>query len=254
MRKIVLLSAVVLLFSAGCQITLGDWGDDCTHTADRSARLDAAGATRVEIEAGAGSLTVRGQQGSGELVAEGTACAASEDTLEEIRLTAERRGDTLVVVTEFPNGIRGPAQLDLEIDLPADLPVYVDDGSGPVEVHGVASLEIEDGSGSLHISDVAGEVTVDDGSGEIEIERVGGEIRLRDGSGPIHVLAAGSHVIVEDDGSGEIDVRGVDGNVIIEEDGSGSIAVRDVRGDFELRKDGSGSVDVDVDGSVRMPR
>jgi hypothetical protein len=253
MRKI-LLPALVLMLSAGCQITLGDWGDDCTHTAERSARLDAAGATRVDIEAGAGSLTIRGREGAGELVAEGTACAAGEGTLEEIRLTAERRGDVLFVATEFPNGIRGPARLDLEIDLPANLPIYVDDGSGPVVVQGVAALEIEDGSGSLHVSDVAGDLTVDDGSGEIEIERVGGQVRLRDGSGEIHVLAAGGDVIVEEDGSGEIEIRGVDGSVIIEEDGSGSIAVRDVRGDFELLRDGSGAVDVDVDGSVRMPR
>jgi len=252
MRKLAL-PAAVLLLCAGCQITLGDWDSDCSLTAERNASLDAAGASRVEIEAGAGSLTVRGVAGAGALTAEGTACAASERVLEDIRLTAERRGDVLFLGTEFPNGIRGPARLDLEVELPADLPVFIDDGSGSLRVEGVAELEVDDGSGSIEIADVAGKVRVEDGSGEMTIERVGGEIRIRDGSGPISVLAAGGDVVVEDDGSGDIEIRGVDGSVIVEEDGSGSIAVRDVRGDFELRRDGSGGVDVDVDGSVRLP-
>ena len=248
------LSAAVLLLLAGCQITLGDWNDECTHTAERSARLDAAGASRVEIDTGAGGLVVRGVDGAAELSVEGTACAYSESVLEDVRLTAVRRGDVLRVATEFPDRLRGPARLDLEIELPATLPVYVDDGSGPVEISGVAELEIEDGSGPLVVSDVAGRVRIDDGSGEVEVSRVGGEVRIEDGSGPIRVLGVGGDVVIEDDGSGEIEIRGVDGNVIVEEDGSGSISVRDVRGDFELLRDGSGSVDVDVDGDVRLPR
>lgn len=252
MRKIAL-AAALLLLATGCQITLGDWDGDCSLTAPRSASLDAAGATRVEIDAGSGSLTVRGVAGAARLTAEGTACASSQGVLDDVRLTAERRGDVLFVATEFPHNVRGPARLDLEIELPATLPVAIDDGSGPLRVEGVAAAEIDDGSGALKVADVAGALRVDDGSGEIEIERVGGEVRIRDGSGAIGVIGVGGDVVVESDGSGGIEVRGVSGNVIVESDGSGSIAVRDVRGDFELHEDGSGGVDVEVDGEVRMP-
>ncbi len=256
-----------ILLLAGCGVALGD---DCGETAPRQATLDAAGATRVEIVAGAGSLDVHAGD-AGRLVARGTACASGRELLDRVELVAERRGSTLRVETVFPERLRGTARLDLEVAVPPDLPVSVRDGSGSARIAGVAALTVDDGSGELVVADVRGDVRIEDGSGSLDVSAVGGDlriedgsgeidvrdvdgtVRLRDGSGSLTVRRVGGDVVVEDDGSGGIDVLGVGGSVTVEDDGSGGIRVRDVRGDFTLGSDGGGDVDVDVDGRVRLP-
>jgi hypothetical protein len=259
---------ITILAASGlaCQIAVGD---DCDHTAPREATLAASGATRVVIDAGAGSLDVRGVPG-GELHARGTACASREAVLNEIRLVADRRGDTLHIETRFPRNFHGSARLDLEVEVPADLEVAIDDGSGSIDVRGVAALTIHDGSGGIHVADVAGaldiedgsgviellgiggDVTVDDGSGGIDIRGAGGRVRINDGSGEITVRDVDGDVILED-GSGSMEIAGVGGSVVVEEDGSGGIRVEDVRGDLRIKDDGSGGVDyARIDGRVSI--
>lgn len=258
--------AILAASGLACQVVIGD---DCDHTAPREASLDASGATRVVIDAGAGSLEVRGVPGS-EVHARGTACASREALLDEIRLVADRRGDTLHLETRFPRNYHGTARLDLEVDIPAGLPVAIDDGSGSTKVRGVAALTLHDGSGSITVSDVAGAVDIEDGSGSIELLGVGGDVTIDDGSGSIDVRGAGGKVRIDDgsgeitvrdvdgdvsveDGSGSMEITGVGGSVVVEEDGSGDIRVEDVRGDFRVLDDGSGSVDyARIDGQVSI--
>lgn len=257
------------LVGASCSIVIAD---DCRYTASRDAAIDAAGATRLVIDAGAGSLDVRGVEALDRVRAAGTACASRESYLDEIRLATDRRGDTLYLTAEYPRRTRGTASLDLEVEVPTALDLRIDDGSGSLTVRTVASLELDDGSGGIEVSDVRGDLTIDDGSGEITVLGVGGDVEIDDGSGEIEVTGVGGtvrvddgsgeielrdvdgDVVVEEDGSGEIQIEGVGGSVLVEEDGSGSIRVRDVAGDFTVRRDGSGSIDVEnVRGRVDIP-
>lgn len=250
-----------------CQVVIAD---DCDLTAPRAATIEAEGATRVVIDAGAGSLEVRGVAGSTELRARGTACASRESVLEAIELAADRRGDTLRLETRFPRNLRGAARLDLEVEVPAGLEVLIDDGSGSIVVRGVETLSVKDGSGPIEVSDVRGGVRIDDGSGDITLLGIGGDVAIDDGSGPIDLRGIGGSVRIDDgsggidvrdvdgdvrveDGSGSIRIAGVGGSVIVEEDGSGDIRVEDVRGDFIVEDDGSGDVDfARVDGRVTV--
>lgn len=257
------------LVGASCSIVIAD---DCRYTADRDAAIDAAGATRLVIDAGAGSLDVRGVEDLDRVRAVGTACASREAFLDEIQLATDRRGDTLYLTAEYPRRTRGTASLDLEVEVPTALDLRVDDGSGSLTVHSVASLDLDDGSGGSEVTDVRGGLTIDDGSGEITVLGVGGDVVIEDGSGEIEVTGVGGtvrvddgsgeielrdvdgDVVIEEDGSGGIDIDGVGGSVLVEEDGSGSIRVRDVAGDLTVRRDGSGSIVVeDVGGRVDIP-
>jgi hypothetical protein len=209
----------------------------CDETAPRRATLSAAGASRIVVIGRAGSLKVRGQRGS-EVVASGTACASDKALLDEIQLTATRRGTEIEVEAVIPErkGFFGNASLDFEVALPSNVPIVVKDGSGSLRVSDVASLEITDGSGGMEVHNVGGNLKVRDGSGEMRIEDVSGDV-----------------VIV--DGSGSIDIRGVQRSVRIAADGSGGIDVSDVRGDFIVERDGSGGVDyARVAGRVSIPR
>ncbi|MDX1501102.1 MAG: DUF4097 family beta strand repeat-containing protein [Thermoanaerobaculia bacterium] len=252
MKRTLIASVLAVLVAAPA---LG-WGDDCDHTAERDARIDAEGAGRLVVEARAGSLTLVGRPDADAVVARGTACSSRRSTLDDIQLTTRRRGDTLVLEVRIPDdaGWRsGSARLDLDVEVPAGLHVVVDDTSGSVEIEGVASLEIEDGSGSIEVTRVAGRVQIRDGSGEIDLRDAGGPVDIRDGSGSITVADIGGDVELTD-GSGSIDVRDVRGSVRVRSDGSGSIRVVRVDGDFVVESDGSGGVSFDrIAGRVSVP-
>ncbi|HET6898253.1 MAG TPA: hypothetical protein VFK70_07890 [Vicinamibacteria bacterium] len=228
------LYAVVLLASAG---TAGAGWSECSHRSPREATVQAGGAKRIRVIARAGDLKIRGQAGASAVTVHGTACASRESGLDEIKLIAERRGDEIYVEADMSDEWFGGARgLDLDLEVPSSLPLEVEDGSGSAEIRDVAALKIEDGSGGLRIENVAGEVRVTDGSGDIVIEHAGS-------------------VVIASDGSGSLRVSGVKGSVVVQDDGSGSIDVSDVGGDFAVENDGSGGITHDgVRGAVRIPR
>lgn len=270
-RFIRVLVPFLVLATVGCNMVIAD--DTCDHTEDRNASLDAAGATRLVVDAGAGSLMVEGDPQATTLEATGVACASRQSDLAGVRLTAERQGDTLYVTAGTPDIQWGNARLDLEIRMPASLEVEIEDGSGGTTVRKVASLDLTDGSGAIEVADVGGAVkisdgsggitvtgvgrglAIDDGSGGIEVAGVGGEVRISDGSGGITVSDVGGDVIVDEDGSGGISILRVAGSVLVREDGSGGIDVTDVQGSFTVERDGSGGIDHQgVVGQVSIPR
>jgi len=246
---------ILLLTSAG--LGLPAWAcayDTCQVREPREATVDAAGAATVRVEAKAGSLRITGEEGLTEVRAHGEACARSRQSLEKVQLRAERSGDEVRVVVDIPERWGEPAALDLEVRVPAGVAVHVEDGSGEVEVDGVASLRLRDGSGEIDVTDVGGDVTIHDSSGEVDVVDVEGSVVLEDGSGEIDVNDVRGSVTVEADGSGDIEIRGVGENVLIRRDGSGDIHVEDVDGDFTVEEDGSGDITHErVQGRVTVP-
>ena len=246
---------LTLVAGAGLLIVGAAAAEDCDHIAPREETLDVSGVELIEIDASAGYLRVVGEDRSSELRIRGEACASSERLLEDVQLVVRRYGSRIRVVAEIPDSLWGnsTARLDLNIDLPSNIPLEIDDGSGAMEVRHVASVVIDDGSGAIEIEDVRGDLRIDDGSGAIEVSEVSGEVRIDDGSGEIDLRKVGS-VLIDDDGSGEIEIVGVYGDVMVRSDGSGSISVREVDGDFTVRRDGSGDIQHDaVAGLVNVP-
>ena len=208
----------------------------------RDLAVDAKGLSEFVIDAGAGSMTVTGVPGADDITVTATIRIESrnEEKAREIiekrmRLTLERDGDTAKLRSEL-NGDWGWSEggtIDLDVRMPAEM-----------------ALKVDDGSGSIVISDVVGAVDVDDGSGSLEIT-TSGAVRVDDGSGSITIRAANGDVYVND-GSGTINISGVSGSVTVD-DGSGSITVDDVESDFIVEGDGSGSVNyTNVRGSVEL--
>ncbi len=229
---------------------------DCKYSADREITEAVAGVSRVVIDAGAGFLHVEGSETATEIQAKGVACSSKESLLDEIRLVSHRRGDSVVIKAEFPKSFWGSNEmrLDFTVQLPNNLAIDIDDGSGTIKVTNVSSVEIEDGSGEISVTD-SGDVEIDDGSGLVEVQRVTGNVRIDDGSGNIRVEGAEGDVIIGDDGSGSISISTVGGSVRVGSDGSGSITVEDVQGDFIVRSDGSGSINHSgVAGRVVTPK
>lgn len=226
--------------------------DDCKFTAERDAKIDAAGAKSVEITARAGSLEIEGSKDAARVEAHGRACASDQKSLDEIRIDTRREGEVLYVDVRMPE-MKGKwldddddryARLDVRITLPQKLAVTALDSSGEARVRNVASLNMTDSSGELRISDVAGDVTVRDSSGELSIRNVEGSVKLNDSSGDVDIAEVGRDVNVEVDSSGGLEIRQVKGNVRIEQDSSGDIRIDNVTGDVRIDSDSSGGVDV----------
>lgn len=228
---------IMLMFAASA--VYAAWSD---HEEARDLALDAAGLDTLRIEAGAGTLKVTGVPGADRItvsaiirVPDADADEAAKIIERDMVLSLEQRGNRAELVSHFESGggwFRDSPVIDLEVHVPAQL-----------------ALDVEDGSGSLDILDVAGDIALDDSSGSITLANVGGNVRVKDGSGSLEVTGVGGNIDIVD-GSGSIRLRQVTGSATIE-DGSGSIRVAEVSGDVSIPEAGSGSVDVrDVQGQV----
>lgn len=233
--------------------------DECRHEAARRVATGASGITKIVVHGVSGSLHVAGRPGVTEVVAAGKACTSDEDLLSDIQLTVRRSGSELHFEARVPDvksnfNIWSEARLDFGVTVPAGIAVEVHDGSGETKVTNVGTTVIDDGSGSLRIANVKGNLTVRDGSGEIVIEGVSGNVTIEDGSGEITIHNVDGGVEIEDS-SGSINAENVKRNILIREDGSGGVRVSDVGGDFTVRSKGSGGVDyARVTGKVSVPR
>jgi DUF4097 and DUF4098 domain-containing protein YvlB len=193
----------------------------------------------------------------GGMIAEGKACASSQELLDQVQLRSQRQGDVLRVYAQLPGEMQGIglfyASLDLVISVPGDLPVDITDSSGAMTVDRVRLERIRDTSGDILARNVRGDFEIEDSSGEVRVEEAQGKVLISDSSGSLVVKgAAGVHVVV--DSSGDIDIERISGDVRIERDSSGDIRIAGVGGDVEVLADGSGKLRVsDAKGTVRVP-
>lgn len=239
----------------------GLWGQNCKHTADREASIDAAEAETIEVLARAGQLRITGTASGTEVVARGRACSNKKDLLDEIEIGARRLADRVQISADMPDiadrdsrWYNELAVLDLEIEVPAGANLIVYDSSGDTRITGVGSLEITDSSGDLDLRDIAGPVTVPkDSSGDLEIRRAGPVTINIDSSGDIYIEEVAS-VTIATDTSGDIDLVDVEGDVMVGSDTSGHIDVRGVGGSFVVQSDTSGGIQYRrVAGNVSVP-
>jgi hypothetical protein len=225
------------------------WGDECKFRAERTGGIDGAGAEKIVIRAGAGDLKVGGRAGSTRVDARGTACATKQPLLDATQISVRREGKVVMIETTLPHneeegwswGKNDYAYLDIEISLPAGLPVEAIDSSGDASFSDLKSLDVQDSSGDLEVTRIASGLSVGDSSGDVEI-RSAGSVRLRDSSGDVEAEDIRGNVEVLVDSSGDLRIRNVDGNVDIDQDSSGSIRVEDVKGSVIVDSDSSGDI------------
>jgi hypothetical protein len=206
----------------------------------RDLRLDTRGIDMLNIDAGAGSLEVVGVGGSDEIAVtatinvQGLSDARARDKIEsDMVLTLEKDSGTARLNSYFDSGgwsFGGSPSIDLDVRMPEGMHLVVDDGSGSIEISNVrGDISVDDGSGSLTMTDVGGNVDIEDGSGTLTIEGVGGDLNIDDGSGSITVRQVAGSVVV-DDGSGSIDVSDVAKDFIVVDDGSGGVTFANIGG------------------------
>ncbi len=226
---------VIAMFAAS--LTHAAWGG---YTEDRSLELDTDGVSRLDINAGAGTLVVTGSSDIDSILVTATINVpdADEDEATEIIekklvLSLDKKDGEAELEAYFDNSgwsWGDSPSVDLDVRVPHGLELFVDDSSGSLEITDSQSkVKIDDGSGSIRVSGVTS-LVIDDGSGSITVKDVAGDVEIEDGSGSITVEKVGGGVTI-DDGSGGIDVNDVELDLVIVDDGSGGLDVSNVRGD-----------------------
>lgn len=213
--------AAATLFASACSMS----SPTLQETRELQTRIADGG--RFEIDAGAGSLTLIGDENADaiQVQAEIYQTAANDDYTLTLDL---QDGNRARLVADAASTFGGSDRIDLSITVPETLSVTIVDGSGSIQVEAlIGALNIDDGSGSIRVSDIRGGVVIEDGSGSIVVTGVSGNVSIDDGSGSISIKDAGGKVSVSD-GSGSIDVDGADDFELLD-DGSGSVSTRNIR-------------------------
>lgn len=258
MRLVAVLAAAALANPANA------WPDgDCKLSAERHATVEVAGAKSIVIRVGAGDLNIRGQRQGAKVSARGRACAPSQALLDQTNVQVVRDGDVVRVSSQIPAGAKpaisnwwssGDPYIDMVVDLPAEIPITLQDSSGDITVSHVAAASIRDSSGDLEVVDVGGNLDLIDSSGDIRIGDVRGGLMLEDSSGDINLRNVKGNVMIKMDGSGDINITDAGADVGIDSDGSGDVDIDGVAGSFTLGSKGSGDVRTHaVRGKVSIP-
>jgi DUF4097 and DUF4098 domain-containing protein YvlB len=252
---------------------------ECKFTAERPLDIDPAGLHALVLKLDSSDARVRGVAGLAKIEVRAKACASQEDWLADLTVNQSREGDRVVVTTnQRRENTIGPfhssyAYLDLQVRIPANLPLQIEGNSGDADVADVASLGFSTHSGDLLANHVSGVINAEVGSGDIKADDIGGldlrrsgsgDVRVRKVHGDVHIGNVGSGDLTFEDvsksvhvnsvGSGDVGVHGAGGDVVIDSIGSGDVTASDVGGDFVVKAAGSGDIHHhDVKGKVSVP-
>lgn len=233
----------------------------CKYEAPRRLQVDLTGVRGVQIDVNSYDLhLVAGGDGKS-LSVDGRACASEQGLLERLQVNQRREGDQLLIElggdgsSIFRLFGSSYSRLDVNVQMPSDLPVTLRVGSGDADVEGVRELQANVGSGDLAVSRIAGRFSASVGSGDIDASDLGSLDLGSVGSGDATIERIKGDARIGSIGSGDVTLSGVGGSVHADTLGSGDLEVSDVGGDFSLGAKGSGDVDHSgVKGKVSLPR
>lgn len=251
MKKIVPLICSLTLLNA-CVIHVG--ADEPANVQNRQLQLNANNLQQLVAETEAGDLQIIGEKGREQIEVE---ARINFDKPEHLELTLEAKGDAAVLIARNKENVSfgyvNNASVDLVVRVPERFALKLEDGSGDTRVEGLTGdvlvadgsgnlivsganqLNVEDGSGDVSISQIAGHATVDDGSGNLRISQIAGNLTLTDGSGDIEISQVQGTVRLED-GSGDIRVAQA-GALTVEDDGSGELSYQQISGRISVPDD-----------------
>ena len=232
-----------------------------TYRESRNLELPAAGIRSLSVRCGAGGLSLIGIDGTDSIkvLAEIESEGADKEEFQlladkVIQLDLRQEFDQALLLSEVLSLplVNFETRVHLNIQLPANMNVRIVDGSGSIDIMNIfGNLSIEDDSGAINVGNITGRIVIEDGSGDIEIEDVRGQLQIVDGSGQIVIRHITGDVTIND-ASGGIEVNDIGGSVTVS-DGSGSIDIFRVTKNVFIRDAGSGGLDIGgVQGKVTV--
>jgi DUF4097 and DUF4098 domain-containing protein YvlB len=203
-------------------------------------RYEVGPAPSLTIDNFAGSITVSaGESGAIEVIAHKQVGRQRDLERREVNIRPQDGG--LAIETRRPPG-GGRAMVQLEIRTPIDTRLEARTGSGSIEVRGLrGGAQVDTGSGSLVLSDLAGQLKANTGTGSIEVDGVEGEASVDTGSGSLRLYAIHGGLVART-GTGSVEIADVQGGLEAHT-GSGRIDVQEAIGGPAKLDTGSGRIE-----------
>jgi hypothetical protein len=226
------------------------------YSVERHGQAPTSGVVTIRIENGSGRLTINGRNGATSVNTTAVIRGASQQTVNAVRLVTDRSGDVITVRADGPDHESWDDgwSADLTLEVPSNVHLEVNDGSGGARLENVGALTVRSGSGGVHVTGANGPVEVRSGSGGAQLRNVRGDVSLTTGSGAIVMEGVTGSVDVRSAGSGSLEINHVTGTVHIGSIGSGTVTADAIGGDFTVDRKGSGSVNyTNVKGRVDVP-
>ncbi|MBT8372999.1 MAG: DUF4097 domain-containing protein [Deltaproteobacteria bacterium] len=212
--------------------------------------LSTEGIHMLEVTCGAGSLVIRGVDDLAAIRVTARIEVESAQKVDmlnyqdrNVRLSLVKRKKKAVLLSaiERPLKYKSEARINLAVEIPPKINVSIVDGSGSISVDNlIGNLHIDDDTGKIKVENVVGKVFIVDGSGTIAIENIKGDVKIKDGSGSIALDNISGDVFIID-GSGDMFLEHIYGNVNVT-DGSGDIDISEVLKNVFIGAAGSGEI------------
>jgi len=186
------------------------------------------------------------------------------------RVEVSMVGSTVLVKTGSREG--APSVIDLDITVPASMPltlngtyadITVDGVTGPISAETVnGEIDVRGGKGNITLHSIQGGVTLADASGRIEVNSVNEDVELSNVSGEIKVETTNGEVTLTGIKSSSVDAGTINGDVLYEgtvTDG-GSYSFGSHNGDITVSVQEGANVTItaatangDIDASFPLP-
>jgi hypothetical protein len=238
---------------ASCDAVLSPYS--CNETKRWDTRLDASVARQLLVTADVGDLEIIGRSGLRDVRVTAHACARTVDDLAAIELVTSSGSETVNVRGRVPATVsRGRAKLDLTIEVPDDMAIDVDHGTGWVSVDRTGPAIIRQRSGDVIVSDVLGNLSFFGGSGSLDASTISGDVRVEHGSGDVTLTDVRGFVDLVLLRTGTFIARDVLYDVVVHQLDVGDIIAERIGGALVVLRHGSGQVQFrDVRGGVTLP-
>ncbi len=231
------LPILLTLLASGCIVVDGDpFGGELTT---ETARLTFDGELdTVTFDVGSGTFELR-QADVDVVTVERTTRWRNEPPV----LTAQLEGGTLTL-SAVCEGFALSCGADHVVLVPLAVMVEGETGSGDIHVTGASEVDLATGSGSIQLSNVAGDVFAESGSGDLTIDGAAGDLVLETGSGSIRGLDLNVRTLLAGTGSGDVNLSFTDEPLLVDvATGSGSVGFDVPSGEYDIDlATGSGSI------------
>ena len=175
--------------------------------------LTVAGTADLDVQTGAGHITVRRGGGSsvhvrGIINVSDFSDSATEQRVREIQANPPiRQTGNDIRIERLDDSVGRQISISYEIETPAASKLRAATGSGGETVEGITGpVEAHTGAGKIRITDVDDEVRASTGSGSIELDRIKGRVEANTGSGSIRASETAGQVTART-GSGGVNIQ-----------------------------------------------
>lgn len=224
----------VILLVAAAGLAFWQFGD---KKADDTQRIDDK-ITTVQLATGASDISIK----------------VSDDDTTSVREQRKywfwKHGDAYSVhdgVLKLDGDCGWQCTADFEVTVPRGTKVTGENGSGDIDIAGVAGVDAKSRSGKVELSDVQGDVKLDVTSGDVAVSDLTGKLDVKANSGDIEVRGLKGGAVSVETTSGDMELDLAEPNDVRAKGTSGDIEIAAPGGDYKVTTDSDhGDVENDL--------